>query len=259
VADEPLCERPFRVLRHPELGSTNTEALGLAARGETGPVWVVTDRQTQGRGRSGRTWTSVDGNLYASLLVTLACPARVLHQLSLLAGVAVHGAIEAAAARAGVAVPTLRLKWPNDVLLGEAKVAGILPESTAGQGGATAVVIGVGLNLAGVPDGLGRAAACLRETGVHLTPADMLDHLHPAFLDTLALWDAGHGFPVIRERWLARAGRLGEAITVNAGGRPVGGTFGGVDPDGALLLREPDGTMRRYTFGDVSLSARGAG
>jgi BirA family biotin operon repressor/biotin-[acetyl-CoA-carboxylase] ligase len=259
VADDPHSARAYRVIHHPELGSTNTEALSLAARGETGPLWVVTDRQTQGRGRSGRTWTSVDGNFYGSLLVTLDCPTRVVHQLSLLAGVAVHGAVAAAAARAGAGVPALRLKWPNDVLMGEAKIAGILPESTSGQGGQTAVVIGIGLNLAGVPDGLGRAAACLADAGVPVTPTAMLDDLHSAFRETLALWDCGRGFRAIRERWLARAGRIGEAITVNAGGGPVAGTFGGVDPDGALLLREPDGALRRFTYGDVSLSARGTG
>ena len=90
-------------------------------------------RQTQGRGRSGRHWASEPGNLYASLLQRLACPQSDVHQLSLLAGVAVVEAIAAAAGAQPIA--GLRLKWPNDVLIGGAKCAGILPESQSGGGG----------------------------------------------------------------------------------------------------------------------------
>ena len=88
-------------------------------------------RQTQGRGRSGRQWASEPGNLYASLLQALACPPAVVHQLSLLAGVAVIDAIAAAAGDTRIA--GLRLKWPNDVLIGEAKCAGILRGEPVGR------------------------------------------------------------------------------------------------------------------------------
>ena len=86
-----------------EAGSTNTEAFKRAAAGEAGPLWIMARRQTQGRGRSGRHWVSEPGNLYASLLQRLACPQSVVHQLSLLAGVAVVEAIAEAAGSAGIA------------------------------------------------------------------------------------------------------------------------------------------------------------
>ena len=81
-----------------EVGSTNTEAFRRAEAGERGPLWIVARRQTHGRGRSGRSWGSEPGNLYTSLLQTIACPVSAVHQIALLAGVAVFDAIRTAAA-----------------------------------------------------------------------------------------------------------------------------------------------------------------
>ena len=174
-----------------ETGSTNTEAFRRAAAGEAGPLWIMARRQTQGRGRSGRQWASEPGNLYASLLQRLACPQAVVHQLSLLAGVAVIEAIEAAAGRR---IAGLRLKWPNDVLIGEAKCAGILPESRSGGGSAeVVVVIGIGINLSSHPSGLGRAATDLAAQGVTVTPDAMLGVLAQAMQRWLGVWDGGRG------------------------------------------------------------------
>jgi BirA family biotin operon repressor/biotin-[acetyl-CoA-carboxylase] ligase len=260
VADGTRPALDFRLLALDETPSTNLHALALAGSGEAGPLWVVARHQTQGRGRSGRAWAAVDGNLYASLLVVLDCPARVVHQLSLLAGVSVHDAIVAAAAFGRAAsVDGLRLKWPNDVLIGSAKVAGILPESSTRAGGRLAVVVGIGLNLAGAPEGLGRAATHLGAHGLVLAPTDMVAHLHAAFARWLAAWRLGDGFAEIRTAWLDRAGAIGEPLTVNAGQGAVCGTFAGVDPDGALLLRKADGAVSRFTFGDVTVGGQLAG
>lgn len=245
-----------RILQLDEVGSTNTYALGLAAAGEAGPLWVVARRQTQGRGRAGRSWASVDGNLYASLLVTSSCSPLVVHQLSLLAGVAVFEAVSAVAADAGVALPGLRLKWPNDVLIQSAKLAGILPESSTLASGRLAVVIGVGLNLAGSPVGIGRAATSLAAAGLNVAPDAMVGRLNAAIMGRLAAWADGHGFPAILAAWSERAGSIGEAMAINTGSGPIEGTFGGVDADGALLLREASGAVRRFTYGDVTLASR---
>jgi BirA family transcriptional regulator, biotin operon repressor / biotin---[acetyl-CoA-carboxylase] ligase len=119
--------QPYRSLVLDQVGSTNREALALAACGETGPLWIMARRQTAGRGRGSRQWASVPGNLHASLLTELACTPAVTPQLALLAGVATLDAIREAAP-GGPA--ELRLKWPNDVLIGGAKCAGILVETT---------------------------------------------------------------------------------------------------------------------------------
>jgi BirA family biotin operon repressor/biotin-[acetyl-CoA-carboxylase] ligase len=233
--------------------STNTVALEMASAGEPGPLWVVAGRQTGGRGRNGRHWASVPGNLYASLLLRPACPLAIVHQLSLLAGVAVCEAMREAAR--GVPLPGLRLKWPNDVLIGGAKCAGILPESRSRAGGERIVaVIGIGINLASHPTGLGRAATDLAVHGVRLTPAAMLACLSDAMARWLAVWNCGAGFARVRTGWLAAAGDAGESLIVDTGVAQISGRFVDLDAGGALVLRDAAGVLRTLTFGDVSLT-----
>ena len=247
--------QPVRSVVLEEVGSTNAEALARAAAGEAGPLWIVARRQTAGRGRSGRAWVSEPGNLYASLLVTLACPPVVVPQLSLLAGVATVDAI----AEAGGGQPAgLRLKWPNDVLIGQAKCAGILAESVANPASVTAV-IGIGINLAWHPAGLGHAATHLAEHGVGIAPDAMLAVLDGAMQRWLSIWDEGVGFERVRQAWLERAGPAGEACTANMGTEQIAGTFIGLDPGGALLMRDRQGQRRTVTFGDVAIAAATSG
>jgi BirA family transcriptional regulator, biotin operon repressor / biotin---[acetyl-CoA-carboxylase] ligase len=252
LADRSPHPPSFRSVILEEAGSTNTEAFNRALAGEPGPLWVMARRQTQGRGRSGRRWASETGNLYASLLQRLSCPQSVVHQLSLLAGVA---AVEAIAAAAGAPVAGLRLKWPNDVLIGEAKCAGILPESQMWRGGSEAVVvIGIGINLASHPTGLGRAVTHLAAHGVSLAPETMLGFLADSIARWLAAWDGGTGFPRVRAAWLGYAGAVGESLTVDTGRERIAGTFLGLDDSGALLMRDAQGQPRKLTFGDVTLA-----
>jgi len=244
---------PFASIILDEAGSTNTEAFKRAAAGEAGPLWIMARRQTRGRGRSGRHWASEPGNLYASLLQRLACPQSVVHQLSLLAGVAVVEAIAAAAGNARIA--GLRLKWPNDVLIGEAKCAGILPEShSGGRASEVVVVIGIGINLASHPSGLGRAATDLAAHGVSATPEEMLGVLAQAIQRWLSLWDCGRGFAHVRAAWLTHGGVAGESLTVDTGRERIAGTFLDLDASGALVMRDTLGLERKLTFGDVTLA-----
>jgi BirA family biotin operon repressor/biotin-[acetyl-CoA-carboxylase] ligase len=235
-----------------EVDSTNTEAFAHARAGERGPLWIVARRQTQGRGRSGRQWLSEPGNLYASLLQTLACPQSVVHQLSLLTGVAVIDAIRTAAGAKAIA--PVRLKWPNDVLIGEAKCAGILPESHSSANGASiTAVIGIGINLAWHPAGLGRPSTCLAEQGLELAPETMLGFVADAMQQWLAAWDNGRGFAAVRAAWRERGGPVGEPVSVDTGHERMAGTFLDLDGDGALLMRDPTGAVRRVTYGEVTL------
>jgi BirA family biotin operon repressor/biotin-[acetyl-CoA-carboxylase] ligase len=243
----------FRSIVLEEAASTNTEAFKRANAGDAGPLWIMARRQTQGRGRSGRQWTSEPGNLYASLLRRLACSQSVVHQLSLLSGVATVEAIAAAAGATPIA--GLRLKWPNDVLIGEAKCAGILPESQMGAAGSEVViVVGIGINLASHPDGTGRAATHLAAHGAVVTPEHMLDLLARSMHRWLEIWDCGAEFPRVRAAWLEHGSAVGESLTVNTGRERVAGTFLDLDVDGALLMRDVHGGRRRLTFGDVTLT-----
>ena len=119
-----------------EVDGTNAEAMRRVLAGERGRLWISADRQLSGRGRSGRSWASAPGNLFASVVATLDCPPAAAGQLSLVAGVAAIDAIR----RAGE-VPGLRLKWPNDILVGNAKAGGILVESTSQPGRPATVAV----------------------------------------------------------------------------------------------------------------------
>jgi len=242
----------MRLLHLASTPSTNVEALRLAAAGERGPIWVVADEQTAGKGRSGRSWTSVPGNLYASLLIRPACPPQQLAELSLVAGV---GALEAIRAAGGDRTPAgLRLKWPNDVLVGTAKLGGILVESSD-AGGARAAVLGIGLNLAGFPDGLGREATALAHHGLTIAPRAMLESLDGHMDIWLRIWDDGRGFPAVRDAWMGHAGPKGEPLAVNTGAGRIEGRFAGLDAGGGLLLETAPGETRLFTFGDVTIGA----
>ncbi len=251
----PALPPGYRLLTFKELDSTNAEAIRLACAGETGPLWILAGAQTLGRGRSGRTWVSVPGNLYASLLVRVDCQPDAIHQLSLLGGVATWDAIRAVAAEDGRELPGLRLKWPNDLLIDGAKLVGILPESMAvpGAAGAFLAVIGIGINLAGHPGDLGRAVTHLAAHGCPTTPERMLEALAVAMETWLGRWNNGAGFGLVREAWLQRAGAVGELMTVNTGRETVEGNFLGIDAEGALVLRDQGGIDRRFTYGDVAL------
>jgi BirA family biotin operon repressor/biotin-[acetyl-CoA-carboxylase] ligase len=241
-----------RLVRLEEVDGTNAEAMRRVMAGEGGPMWVTAARQTAGRGRSGRAWSSETGNLFASYVVTIDCPPATAAQLSLVAGVAVIDAL----ADAGD-VPGLRLKWPNDILVGQAKAGGILVESTSRPGRAgTVAVVGVGLNLASAPQDLGRAATFLARHGLALSPRDALCFLAHTMNDWIRIWHGGDGFAPVREAWLERAGPLGEALSVNAASGPQSGTFAGLDEDGALLLDTADGRQLSFAFGDVTLTAK---
>jgi BirA family biotin operon repressor/biotin-[acetyl-CoA-carboxylase] ligase len=243
--------QPFRSLVLDQVGSTNREALALAACGEKGPLWIMARRQTAGRGRGDRRWASAPGNLHASLLTELACAPAVVPQLALLAGVATLDAIRQAV-RSGPA--GLRLKWPNDVLIGQAKCAGILAETLSGPHAVTAV-IGVGINLAWHPADLGRAATHLAEHGPPVAPEAMLGHLAETVQHWLAAWHCGADFATIRRAWLERAGPAGEPCSVDTGAERIAGAFVDLDPQGGLVMQDCQGRHRTVTFGDVALAA----
>jgi BirA family biotin operon repressor/biotin-[acetyl-CoA-carboxylase] ligase len=240
-----------RLLHLTVVDSTNAEAMRCAARGEDTGLWIVADGQTQGRGRSGRSWRSPPGNLHASLLLELGCATSTAQQLSLVAGVAAIDAITDVLG-APLAGRRLRLKWPNDILLDNAKLGGILIESTT-IGTRRVGVVGIGINIAGTPPGLGRAATHLGALGPPPDRDTVLRSLMETMQHWLAAWREGAGFDTVRLAWLERAGLPGEPISVNTGTGPISGAFLGLDASGALLLRDAGGRDLRFTFGDVSL------
>src|SRR6202140_3233481 len=154
-----------RLLAYGEIDSTNAEALRLVRQGEHGPLWVVAERQSAGRGRRGRRWISVAGNLHASLLLTDPGPAEDWPQLSFVAALAAHDAVVEVAPEIK---PVLELKWPNDLLLSGAKFAGILIEGE-GREEEGAVAIGIGINCTAHPAGTAFPATDLAAGGASVS------------------------------------------------------------------------------------------
>lgn len=242
-----------RIVHLAETGSTNDDAMRFALKGEALPLWVTADRQTAGKGRAGRAWTSEPGNLQASLAFTSAAPLNRAGELSLLAGIALIDAIRDLSPLAESS--RLRLKWPNDVLVGPAKAGGILVETTTARGEpGFLAVIGFGLNIASHPQDLGRASTSLAREGITASPADVLVALADTCTNWLSRWDEGRGFETVRQAWMARAGVLGEAITVKTTSGPVAATYQGLDESGALLANI-GGRIQTITYGDVALIA----
>ena len=225
------------------VGSTNAEALALARAGERGPLWVTARAQSAGRGRRGRTWVSEPGNLYASLLLTDPAPPERAAQLAFVAALAVHDAI---AATAPALATRLRFKWPNDVLLGDAKVAGILIEA---EGTPLVVAIGIGVNCAHHPADAERPATDLAAEGARVTVEALFAALSLAMIERLREWQAG--FASIRAAWLARAAGRGGELRARLGTRELTGRFEGIDEEGRLMLRLPDGNIETIASGEV--------
>lgn len=229
-------------LRHlAEIDSTNAEAMRLSVAGERGPVWIWSDRQLQGRGRQGRSWTSEAGNLYATLLLTLAMPAAAAGSLSVAVSLAVLGVFRRfLGSRAKIEV-----KWPNDVLIDGSKAAGILVESTI-RGEGMVFAIGCGLNLRSAPSSTRYGAAALAGHGVQVEPREALEALAEEVDRLLRRWNAGAGFSDLRTEWLQSARGLGGIVNVAVGGRTVEGYFEGLSDKGGLLLRNRAGLQELH-------------
>src|SRR5580693_9169469 len=235
-----------RLVAHHEIDSTNAEALRLMRQGERGPLWIAAERQSAGRGRRGRSWVSVPGNLHASLLLTDPGPAEHWPQLSFVAALAVHDAVVECAAEIR---PMLELKWPNDLLLAGAKFAGILIEGE-GREEEGAVAVGIGVNCTTHPAQTAYPATDLAAGGASVGAAVLFAALSVKMPGRLAQWNAGNGFATIRADWLARAAGLGENIRVGLADRELAGRFEGLDDDGCLVLIAADGAKAVVAAGD---------
>jgi len=222
------------ILEFAQIGSTSDWLLANAAAHPDG-VWVRADIQTAGHGRHGRAWESPPGNLYASTLVRAHPGEGPPQQLSFVAALALADAVAPWTGR-----QRLSLKWPNDLLLGGGKLAGILLQSTV-----DAVVIGFGVNIASEPVGTGQRVACLASASATADPPGasvLLGELARTFVDWRTRWRT-HGFAPIRTAWLVRATPVGWRTSVRQGERVLTGTFAGLAEDGAMLLQREGQTV----------------
>jgi BirA family biotin operon repressor/biotin-[acetyl-CoA-carboxylase] ligase len=200
---------------------------------------VALDQQA-GRGRQGRTWASAPGNFYGSTLVELRSTDPPAQIVSLAAGLALIEAIDAALP----AQPVI-LKWPNDLMLLGKKLAGILLERSGDR-----VVVGFGVNLATAPPLPDRQGASL---GGQVVPQAFAPLLAGSFARLVDLWRRSEP-ALLAHAWLARAHPIGTRLTVHASAdETITGRFDGIESDGALRLRQDDGSLDIVRAGDVEL------
>lgn len=224
-----------------ETGSTNADLLAAGeAMGEG--AWLVARRQTAGRGRAGRVWNDGAGNFMGSTVVALHPADAPAQTLALVAGVAAH---ESVASLPG-APAGLRLKWPNDLLVGPAKLGGILLERQGDK-----VVVGIGINLAQAPALPDRATAALPRFAPPPPLETFAQILADRFAATLGRWHDGE-WPALRNEWLARAHPLGSPLQVRGRGQQaIRGTFAGLGETGEALLLLADGGTRAIHAGEI--------
>lgn len=228
----------------PETGSTNADLIADLRAGDrlAEGDWLVADRQTAGRGRQGRAWFDGAGNFMGSTLVRIRSGDPPPASFALAAGLAVYEAVLPLLSDP----PTLRLKWPNDLTYGAAKLAGILLEREG-----DALVVGIGINLAQAPCIEGRETIALAELGPVPDRDVFAAALAASFAIELERWRSYGLEPLVR-RWQVAGHPPGTPLTVAPPGEePLAGTFDGLEADGALRLRLADGTSRVMHAGDV--------
>lgn len=238
---------PFSILERGIVGSTNDEASELARQGAPHFTAISAKAQNAGRGRRGREWSSPPGNLYLSMILRPNCPVAEAAQLSLVAALGLGDAL-------GEYVDAGRIaqKWPNDVLVDNRKIAGLLLESSGGGGPRVEwVVIGCGVNIAFQPDIADYKTTSLDFAAGRETPVDeFLQIFLQQFNKRYQLWTL-QGIGPIREAWLVRASGLGKEITVRLPHKELRGVFEDMDASGALVLRTNDGDRELITAGEI--------
>ncbi|OPY10895.1 MAG: Bifunctional ligase/repressor BirA [Syntrophus sp. PtaB.Bin001] len=231
--------------------NTNNQAKVLAYDGTPEGTLVIAEEQSEGRGRRGRTWFSPPGQgIYATVVLRPLIPLNEAPKLTVLAAVATADALE------GSTGLPVRIKWPNDILVRDRKMAGILTEIGTEMDLVDFAVIGMGLNVnipeLSFPDNLRTpATSILIESGQTFPRVRLLQSWLEALEKYYDLFRRG-SFDVILSRWKLLTDILGKRIAVDLPGRQYAGEVQEVDENGVLILREPDGTFQRIFSGDIT-------
>lgn len=249
---DQLVGAPWSVLEYDTIDSTNAEALRKADAQPSAPYWIRAEVQTSGRGRLGRAWSSPQGNLFASAAFRYEGVLATAPLICFAAGLAVVDALQEIAT--ADATSMVKLKWPNDVLVEDAKICGILIETSRTGNAPLLVVAGFGLNLATAPVLDDRKSVCVADLMTTNTPTaqQALKVLDRTFRRRLGqLLD--EGFPAVRRDWLERTIPAGQLVSYKLGADTHQGEFVDLAEDGALTVRDAAGNIQYVRTGDVGL------
>ncbi len=239
----------YRRIAFGEVESTNLIAMEHARKAEPGKLWITANRQLRGKGSRGRSWVSEPGNLYASLLIKTDTPPEKLANLTFVASLAAYESLARTIPKSQLA-----LKWPNDLLLDQAKVCGILLESHIGQNQNSAVIIGFGVNCRSNPDHTNFPSTNMLKAGFLSEPETVFQHLLVEMDQWLEVWDNGANFSTIRREWLDRAVGIGDEILVKSPHFEMHGIFAELDRNGSLILITPDNCRHTISAADIFLA-----
>ncbi|MFO8009495.1 MAG: biotin--[acetyl-CoA-carboxylase] ligase [Dehalococcoidia bacterium] len=234
-----------------EISSTQEAAKSFAERGNPEGTIIISEIQLGGKGRIGREWSSPAGGIYFSIILRPDIRPTEASRFPLTTGLAVARAIEA------MTDFHPQLKWPNDVIVNDRKVCGILTDLSAEMDRLNWIVIGPGLNVNTTRDSFPRevgetATSLFIEGGRQVSRVMLLQGILYE-LESLYEQYQATGFEPIRERWKARSNTLGAQVEITFGAERKSGRAVDIDPDGALILQKDDGSTERIVAGDVSL------
>ncbi len=229
----------FTIHQFSQLESTNKTAFEMAENKKLFDREIIlADSQTAGKGRESRVWSSPQGNLYFSLILQPKIPAEKISQISFVAITALRMMVEGLAPN-----HKIQNKWPNDLLIDEKKVAGLLLASKISQKNCEFVIVGIGLNLASNPGQTIFPASNLKEFEISLTAEEALKNFLNQFENLYENW-LTYGFVGVRKLWLEKAYRLKKEISVKNGEEKIGGIFEDLDEAGNLILQTKNGVKK---------------
>lgn len=229
--------------------STNTLCLEYARELEYVKTWVLARSQTKGRGSRSRHWVSEPGNLYASIGFEIPMECNMAHTFGFAFGLGVIKGLAAA-----TRLPDMALKWPNDLLIEGKKFAGMLFENHViinGKERKRLIIAGLGMNLTSNPENTPYPTTNLASYDVMVTPKALISALTPAVSSALEHWENGRGFETVRQQWLEHCHGLHQPMVVKTPHEALNGTFGGINDQGAILLKTPNGDIRNVTMADI--------
>ncbi len=241
----PQLPSGYQLVALDDVDSTNEHAKRLLAKGITQPTWIIAQRQTAGKGRQGHVWVSEMGNLFCTLILPIDVSLSDAANLSFVSALAVGTVLESY-----VEMMDVTYKWPNDVLLNDQKVSGILLE-TDQRKDALALIIGIGMNIQSSPKDVAYPATSLADyLQTPPQPDQIFSELAHAFDRWLDVWRS-QGFAAIQNAWMAQAARLNQTVHVRLPDEHMTGILRGINEKGELLLKLASGQERRISAGDV--------
>lgn len=222
-----------------EVSSTNEEALDLIDKGISNETVIIADKQTEGRGRTRKSWISPEGNFYASLIINQETDVSKLTELTFVTAVAVGNTL-----LSFIVDSNVQYKWPNDVLIDDKKISGILLEKKSNSNW---IIIGIGINVNHAPLS---GTTCISNYDESVSNIDLLKELIINFNKLRKQW-LFNEFHAIREMWLTRAFKMNKQITIKLADKLYEGIFADVDKSGKLVLQQKNGSLIYFNAGEL--------